>query len=183
MNELSSEWVIYALYFLSSLAVALILERFFLLFLWKRPAADLETLLNHARNHRTRPTPLKLADARRYPARALLEDLLSGKDADVCLQKYSKMLNRGISVLGTIATIAPMLGLLGTVTGMIKSFAAFDRATVDTIQLLSGIDEALYTTSLGLMIAIPGLVAYNALVSRTHTYLDEMELVVRAFRS
>jgi len=182
MTEISSAWVIYSLYLLSSVSLALILERFAFLYLWQRPEPEMERLLSETRTKSRRSEAPSEFDVRR-PARALLNELLAGKDADVCLQKYSKMLNRGIPILGTIATIAPMLGLLGTVTGMIKSFAAFDRATVDTMLLLSGIDEALYTTSLGLMIAIPGLVAYNALVTRTHTFMDELELVVRAYRS
>ena len=87
-------------------------------------------------------------------------------------------LERFTSFLGTTTTLAPMLGLLGTVTGMIKAFSAFARASQQSNQLTVGIHEALITTTLGLMIAIPALVFYNYYVKRTNQLMDECEMLV-----
>lgn len=87
-------------------------------------------------------------------------------------------LERFTSFLGTTTTLAPMLGLLGTVTGMIKAFSAFARASQRSDQLTIGIHEALITTTLGLMIAIPALVFYNYYVKRTNQLMDECEMLV-----
>ncbi len=69
---------------------------------------------------------------------------------------------RGLKLLDTIVTVAPMLGLLGTVTGVIGSFGFFQSGgPVDTAVLGRGIAEALLTTAFGLSIAILTVVAYN----------------------
>lgn len=85
------------------------------------------------------------------------------------------LLERFTSFLGTTTTLAPMLGLLGTVTGMIKAFSAFARAAGKADQLTIGIHEALITTTLGLMIAIPALLFFNLYVKRTNQLMDECE--------
>jgi biopolymer transport protein ExbB len=85
-------------------------------------------------------------------------------------------LNAGIGVLSTVAAIAPLLGLLGTVTGMIQVFR--DVAGVDKpdISLLAGgIWQALITTGAGLTIAIPFYVAYRYMESRIDRYGRELE--------
>lgn len=87
--------------------------------------------------------------------------------------RTTKLLKRFLPTLGTISTIAPLLGLLGTVTGMIKSFHAFDDSKVQNAQLVGGIDEALITTTLGLIVAIPALIAYNHLVNRVNLVAEE----------
>lgn len=67
-----------------------------------------------------------------------------------------------ISIIYTVSTVAPLLGLLGTITGMIKSFAAISESGVgDPTVVSAGISEALITTATGLIIAIPSLLAYN----------------------
>ncbi|AKP73954.1 Biopolymer transport protein ExbB [Piscirickettsia salmonis] len=71
-------------------------------------------------------------------------------------------LERHLGTLGTIAAVSPLLGLLGTVFGMIKSFGALSAsAQVDALALASGISEALLTTAAGLLIAIPCLFFYR----------------------
>lgn len=75
---------------------------------------------------------------------------------------------RRIEYLNLIATVAPMLGLLGTVTGMVKTFAALSQATgpVDPVKLSAGIFQALVTTMMGLTVAIPILLLYTVLRNR-----------------
>ncbi|WP_161882623.1 MotA/TolQ/ExbB proton channel family protein [Deinococcus alpinitundrae] len=73
----------------------------------------------------------------------------------------------GISALGTVAQIAPLLGLLGTVIGMVRSFIVFSQTTSPTpAQLATGISEALINTAGGLIVAIIAYVARNALRAR-----------------
>jgi len=85
-------------------------------------------------------------------------------------------LERYLNALGTIAAISPLLGLLGTVTGMIRTFKAITVAGVgNPAAMAGGIAEALITTAAGLIIAIPALVAYRYLRSRVDIHVIEME--------
>ena len=85
-------------------------------------------------------------------------------------------LERGLVVLATVATVAPLMGFLGTVWGMIEAFAAIELAgQVEAALVASGIKIALVTTATGLMIAIPINIAYNYFVSRIDQLILEME--------
>lgn len=85
-------------------------------------------------------------------------------------------LERGLTVLATIANVAPMLGFLGTVIGMIQAFAAIEEAgQVEPTLVAAGIKVALITTAAGLAIAIPVNIAYNYFVSRVDTLISDME--------
>lgn len=85
-------------------------------------------------------------------------------------------LERFLNTLGTIAAITPLLGLLGTVIGMVKVFAAITAQGVGNPAVLAGgISEALITTAAGLSIAIPTLIAYRYLRRRVDTLVLEME--------
>ena len=86
-------------------------------------------------------------------------------------------LERNLSVLITIAHIEPLLGLLGTVTGMIKCFMQIEHlhGIVNPSDLAGGIWEALITTAAGLVVAIPVYVAYNYLIARVEGYILDME--------
>jgi biopolymer transport protein ExbB len=86
-------------------------------------------------------------------------------------------LEKNIGALGTIAYIAPLLGLLGTVTGNIRSFGVLGRfGTVgDPSILAQGIAEALITTAAGLIVAIPVTIFYNALTGRVNSLIVRME--------
>ena len=85
-------------------------------------------------------------------------------------------LERYLNTLGTIAGIAPLLGLLGTVTGIIKSFNAISVGGLGDPRLLSvGISEALIATAAGLMVAIPSLIAFRYLRGRAEHLVMLME--------
>jgi len=89
-------------------------------------------------------------------------------------------IERNLSMLATIAHISPLLGLLGTVTGMVRCFQTIQaKATafhpVSPGDLAGGIWEALLTTVAGLIVAIPTFIAYNYLVNRTNNFILEME--------
>ena len=81
------------------------------------------------------------------------------------------LLERNLIALSTIASIATMVGLLGTVIGMIRSVAALGHTgSVDAQQLAIGISEALVNTAGGLFVAISGIVAYNVFVTRVDNF-------------
>jgi biopolymer transport protein ExbB len=86
----------------------------------------------------------------------------------------------GIFVLEVIVGIAPLLGLLGAVSGLISVFAAFgaDAAAQDPHGIAKGISEALSTTIVGLAIAIPSLIAYSYFTKKIETMAAEMESLV-----
>jgi biopolymer transport protein ExbB len=86
------------------------------------------------------------------------------------------VLERGLPVLGTIAVIAPLLGFLGTVTGMINSFDALAAVGLNNpAAVAAGISQALITTATGLAIAIPVQTAYNYFVARVNGTVRSME--------
>jgi len=81
------------------------------------------------------------------------------------------LLERNLIALSTIASISTMVGLLGTVLGMIRSFAALGHTgAVDASKLAVGISEALINTAGGLFVAIAGIVAYNVFVTRVDNF-------------
>ncbi len=85
-------------------------------------------------------------------------------------------LERFLDALGTIAAISPLLGLLGTVTGIIKAFNAINAGGMGDPRMLSGgIAEALITTVAGLCVAIPALVGYKFLRRRVDRIVVDME--------
>lgn len=86
-------------------------------------------------------------------------------------------LERYLSALGTVATVAPLLGLLGTVTGIISAFGVIGRfgAVGDPALLARGISEALVTTAAGLIVSIPATIFYNHLVSRANHTIIRLE--------
>lgn len=87
-----------------------------------------------------------------------------------------RYLTRGLGVLETIAAIAPLLGLLGTVIGMIEVFNVIQQLGVGQAKALSGgISEALITTATGLIIGIPSLIAYNFFSSRSQNLILDIE--------
>ena len=91
-------------------------------------------------------------------------------------------LDRFLNTLGTIAGVAPLLGLLGTVTGIIKAFnVIYSGGLGDPRALSGGISEALLTTAFGLMVAIPAYVAYRYLRGRVDGIVVQIEKDVVRF--
>jgi biopolymer transport protein ExbB len=88
-------------------------------------------------------------------------------------------LEKGLSVLATIAGVAPLLGFLGTVTGMIQAFMTIEdlAGTANPSDLAGGIWEALITTAFGLIVGIPALAFYNYFLSGIKSFVSDMETV------
>lgn len=94
---------------------------------------------------------------------------------EFALRQMPVMMER-LSVLDTIVTLAPLLGLLGTITGMIRAFNIVGASAMDApATITSGVAEALIATSAGLAIAIVTLPAYNFLTERVKENISEME--------
>ena len=91
-------------------------------------------------------------------------------------QLIEKALSRGLWVLETIVTAAPLLGLLGTITGMMHAFNLIgNNGLVDPTGVTGGVAQALIATALGLFIAVIALFAFNLFSRRQSQVLDEME--------
>jgi len=104
---------------------------------------------------------------RREEIKEIIEE--TGKREAAYLDKY-------IETLGTIASVATLLGLLGTISGMIKIFGVIARHhTVNPSLLAGGISEALYTTAAGLSVAIPTIIFYRYVASKSDSLILLME--------
>jgi biopolymer transport protein ExbB len=91
------------------------------------------------------------------------------------LHLESSKLNRYLPALGTIAGVAPLLGLFGTVIGMIETFGAQTPSGMNPAQLAHGISVALYNTALGIFVAIVALLAYRFLRSKVEQFVLTIE--------
>ncbi len=85
-------------------------------------------------------------------------------------------LNRYLPALGTVAVVAPLLGLFGTVVGMIEIFSAYSPQGSDPTLLANGIAMALYNTGFGILIAVPALVFHRYYRSRADYLLNSLEI-------
>ncbi len=91
-------------------------------------------------------------------------------------RKETLELMRYTEGLGTISSVSTLLGLLGTISGMIKIFKVIaDKPIVNPPELAGGISEALYTTAFGLLVAIPAFIAYKYIVGRADELISLME--------
>ena len=85
-------------------------------------------------------------------------------------------LERFLTSLGTIAIIAPLLGLFGTVVGMIEIFGAQTPTGTNPLQLAHGISIALYNTAFGILIAVPAMIFYRYFRAKVDVMLVDMEM-------
>jgi biopolymer transport protein ExbB len=90
---------------------------------------------------------------------------------DDALHFESHTLNQYLPALGTVAAVAPLLGLFGTVIGMIETFGAQTPAGMNPAQLAHGISVALYNTAMGIFVAIVALIAYRVLRSKAESFV------------
>lgn len=105
---------------------------------------------------------------------------LGSRDVEKAVQTTGSIelsfLERGLNILGTVSTVAPLLGFLGTVAGMIAAFGAIAEAgQVEAALVAGGIKVALITTAAGLIIAVPASVAHNFFITRIDNLIEQME--------
>lgn len=121
-------------------------------------------------------TPVGRVLAAGLQARHLPEDRLEKVMEEQALAELPA-LNRRLAVLDTVITVAPLLGLLGTVTGMIRSFGIMAQSGIDRPHgITGGVAEALIATAVGLAIAITTLVVYNWLSEKVRDITAQMEI-------
>jgi biopolymer transport protein ExbB len=108
---------------------------------------------------------------RRYSAQDMKNAIMDAANMEI------PKMERFLTTLGTIAHIAPLLGLLGTVTGNIKAFSVLSdlRAVGDPSLLAGGIAEALLTTAAGIIVSVPAVTFYNYLVSKVNHLILHLE--------
>ena len=99
------------------------------------------------------------------PLRGSSEETI-GQAADIALSLQRLRLRRYLGTLATIGSTAPFIGLFGTVLGVMLAFSSMSRAGLSSEIMAGGISEALSATALGLLVAVPSIVAYNYFVGR-----------------
>lgn len=177
-------WPIWPLIFASIVAVAIIVERFWAL---RADAVAPKSLLPEvsrmvAQGGITRETCSKLAKHSLLGeifAAALLNSNNSREVIKESVEESGRVvihkLERYMNTLGTIATVAPLLGLLGTVIGMVELFGAFTSTGHDVAQFARGISVALYNTAGGIVVAVPAMIFYRYFRGRIDSFIVDME--------
>ncbi len=178
-------WPIWPLLCASIIALALIVERLMTLRrakivpkgLLDRVIADLrqypvtqemvEALAAHSPLGRVLAAGVRSANQSREVMKDAVED--AGRAVAHELERY-------LSALGTIAAISPLMGLFGTVVGMIELFGAQSPSGANPLQLAHGISIALYNTGFGLLIAIPSMIFYRHFRAQVDSLIVDMEL-------
>lgn len=182
---LSGGPVLVAIVAVSLYALYVFLARFLKLSRERTDSDRLMSRVNAAVRERDLDAALAACEAHGGPVARVLAAALArlpyGRSAvESAFQEASleeeQRLARGLRPLATVAQIAPLMGLLGTVTGMIIAFAEISQqGTGDPAALADGIGQALVTTAAGLIVAIPTLIGQNVLASRVDGILLEID--------
>ncbi|RBW49830.1 MotA/TolQ/ExbB proton channel family protein [Marinobacter sp. F3R11] len=169
----------------SILALAIILERFWTLRVSRvAPPQSTNELWRWIKKKELNGRKLKALQASSPLGRILAGGLMNAKHGREIMKESIEHeasqvihdLERFLNPLGTVATITPLLGLLGTVIGMIKVFAEIQLAGVGNAgNLAGGISEALITTAAGLSVAIPALICHRYFIRRVDELVVGME--------
>ena len=194
---LSAGWPIWPLLIISIVGLAIVIERtWYLRQIQVFPKDCLETafgLANAISNGKSitesEISSLKQSSLAGTLFACLLREKLQGNSADSAIEELQAIaqsiwlkLDRYLGALATIATVAPLLGLFGTVVGMIEIFGsqgAINGGAGSPQQLAHGISVALYNTAFGLLIAIPALAAWRSLRSIANQRQRECEEFTR----
>ena len=179
-------WFMLPLLICSVLLISIVIERIW--FLQKRlvsPEGLLRTFINHSKDQsitiqqqdsyvESSSLGQLLVTAYRFKdkPRNIVEDKVEEASSNVRMR-----LERNLNMLGIIASISPLLGLLGTVVGMITVFANINLVdgSSNSDLLASGISEALITTAFGLLVAVPGLIFYKYFSARVNLHMLNMQ--------
>jgi len=177
-------WPIWPLILTSIIGVAIILERFWSLrksqIIPDGLIVEIKTMIkqnnldNNKVNILKNSSPLgdilAVAIAKRKDS---VEEIKSALDERAGFIVHN--LERYLGVLVTIATVAPLLGLFGTIIGMVELFSSFTSSGHDVAVFARGISIALYNTAGGIVVAVPAMIAYRFFRSKIDNYLNEME--------
>ena len=175
--------VMWPLLVLSILVVAVTLERLAFLFRAsrKRKSADIRKIIELSENDEIE-TAIRLGSLSEDPVANVLSEGL--RRAETCYEEAISCaaeaeldeFERGLPMLDTAVTLAPLMGLLGTVTGMIRAFGLLGASELDApVAITGGIAEALIATAFGLTVAIVSLLPLNILSTRKERLSREIE--------
>jgi biopolymer transport protein ExbB/TolQ len=179
----------YAILGMQIVSIAIIVERvYYLYFKRNTDQKDLTTIFeNDIKKGQIESALQKTQSIRNEPlgpvAQAGIQSAMNFGGKDEIFAKMSELiavensvLEKRTHLLAMIGNVSTLIGLLGTITGMIKSFAAVSNASaVEKATLLSsGISEAMNCTAYGLVVAIPALVMYSVLISRSNSLQDDL---------
>ncbi len=175
-------WLMLPLILSSIFTVAITLERYLRL---KRSQVLPQDLLVNGADLDTIVAKLDQEQAKRSPLGRILKAGYDHKDQgeqfaraqmEAAASQEITHLEKNINFLGTLSAIAPLLGLLGTVLGIIESFLVIDVGSVGNAStMMPGISKALITTAVGMLIAIPAMIAYRYFQRVVHEYVAELE--------
>ena len=177
-------WPIWLLLIASIIALALIVER--LLYLRRSrilPPNLLDEVIRVYHNGKVAPDVVNKLEQNSPLGRVLAAGMRNIEaQRDVMKESIEEAgrgtaheLERFLTTLGTIATLAPLMGLFGTVVGMIEIFGAQNATGSNPAQLAHGISVALYNTGFGLAIAMPALVFYRHFRALVDSFIVDME--------
>jgi len=178
--------VMWPLLFAAILALAFIIERWWVLWRSKIKTDEFLNRLRAALLKRKSPKEaISVCEQYKGPIANILKAGLVKygtteeeieKAIEIAVNHELARLERGLAVLGSIANVAPLMGFLGTVTGMIKSFGVLaEQGLKNPEKVAEGISEALITTATGLAIAIPAALFYNWFSTKVSRFVLEME--------
>jgi biopolymer transport protein ExbB len=181
-------WVMYPLLLSSILALGVVIERFWYLRKKKILVPEIIGVLDQIKSLGDLQLAKSICEKFKGPFSRIVLTSIENQDLpsdelrmlveDEGRQEV-RILQRGLVTLETIAAIAPLLGLLGTILGMIKVFNVIETLGVGQAKALSGgISEALITTAAGLLIGIPVLIAYNFFNHRAEAFILDMQKYV-----
>ena len=167
--------------FCSIIALTIVLERLYRFRKLRIKNPDLIIMVKKALNEKGIDEALFIVENSKNPLGRILKEGIKKYQAGkkemeramtFAAEKEIRELEKYLPALFTIGDVAPLLGLLGTVTGMIKAFMVIERlgGRVNASVLAGGIWEAMLTTALGLSVAIPTIVAHNYLVSKLRNF-------------
>jgi biopolymer transport protein ExbB len=177
-------WPAYPLLLASIIAVALIIERLIMLRKDKIVPGDLlGKVVNAYRKQGVNPQMLDQLAKDSPLGQVLAAGLRNHKSSRYVMKEAieeaghsaSHQMERFLTTLGTLATIAPLMGLFGTVVGMIEIFGSQSPSGTNPQVLAHGISVALYNTALGLVIAIPAMIFYRHFRAKVESFLVDME--------
>lgn len=177
-------WPVWFLIIASFLAVALIIERAISLQRRKvMPAHLLDEVLTMHRGRQATPEMVQKLESGSPLGRVLatgLRHALEGREImkeamEETGRAVAHDLERYLGALGTLAAVSPLLGLFGTVVGMIEIFASQAPSGSNPLQLAHGISVALYNTGFGLLIAIPSMIFWRHFRALVSSFVIEMQ--------
>lgn len=192
LEAIGSSPIFIVLIGMSVVTLAVAAERIYY-FSKRKDRAD-ETLARAIREIRRgdRAEARRICESCRHPIGAVACSIIDSEELDgekaeerlqVSLSQQRLLLENNLGILGTMAAVAPLIGLLGTVWGIMRAFRDMSATGSAAPSIVAaGVAEALTTTAAGLVIAVPALMLYNSLARKIHVMLTVAENNTRSIR-